>query len=250
MNLKRPSVAVFLLLQMSYSIIINALIPKASRFVIKSRRPATRCFASQDHLAEKTLEPGLHEAEMEVKKSRFIAYAQHVTSWEQAQSVIGEIRQLHPKARHWCVGFRSGSNPVNERSNDDGEPSGTAGAPILGAIRGLGLSDTLCVVVRYFGGIKLGAGGLIRAYGGAARLVLQEAPVKILIPTSTFQVVVESVHVGSIYEIASRYKGTTDDEEYREDGCLSLSMTVETEVVEKVRQDLVDATRGNAEFND
>ena len=147
---------------------------------------------------QRTLGPGSHISEMEVKKSRFIGYAKHVSTWENAQEYIEQVKMEHPKARHWCYGFRGGYNPVSERCSDDGEPTGTAGLPILGknqkvriqkedekincwfinqyasgyfgqknsnslfsilcllestigAINGEGLSDTVCVVVRYFG---------------------------------------------------------------------------------------------------
>lgn len=79
-----------------------------------------------------TLEPGTHVSEMEVKKSRFIGYAQNVDSWKQAQEFIYWVRTEHPKSRHACFGFVAGVNPVQERCSDDGEPTGTAGAPILG----------------------------------------------------------------------------------------------------------------------
>ena len=82
--------------------------------------------------AIRTLEPGTHLAEMEVKKSRFIGYAKNVDNWEDAKGFIETVKQEHPKARHWCFGFQCGFNPVQERSSDDGEPTGTAGAPILG----------------------------------------------------------------------------------------------------------------------
>ena len=80
----------------------------------------------------KTLAPGSHMAEMEVKKSRFLGYAKHVESWDEAQQYIEDVKSEHPKGRHWCYGFRCGVNPVQERCSDDGEPTGTAGLPILG----------------------------------------------------------------------------------------------------------------------
>ena len=139
----------------------------------------------------KTLAPGaFYMAELEVKKSRFLGYASHARTWDDAKSYIEHVKSEHPKARHWCYGYCGGYNPVNERCSDDGEPSGTAGAPILNALRGEGMSDSVCVVVRYFGGIKLGAGGLIRAYGAAARQVLREASVEIIVPTTSIQVTV------------------------------------------------------------
>jgi putative IMPACT (imprinted ancient) family translation regulator len=82
--------------------------------------------------AQRTLAPGSHVSEMEVKKSRFLGYAKHVENWDEAQTYMEEVKAEHPKARHWCYGVRFGVSPVSERSSDDGEPSGTAGQPILG----------------------------------------------------------------------------------------------------------------------
>jgi putative IMPACT (imprinted ancient) family translation regulator len=88
--------------------------------------------AKQMAASSTTLAPGLHEAEMEVKKSRFIGYAQHVTTWKEAQDFLNIIKEEHPKSRHIAFGFVAGSNPVQERCSDDGEPTGTAGLPVLG----------------------------------------------------------------------------------------------------------------------
>jgi hypothetical protein len=97
------------------------------------------CFASKSSSCRfmsvtltETLEPGSHQAEMEVKKSKFLGYAQHVETWNEAQAFLQEVRTDHPKARHVCFGFVAGTNPVQERCSDDGEPTGTAGLPILG----------------------------------------------------------------------------------------------------------------------
>lgn len=194
----------------------------------------------------KTLAKGSFMAEMEVKKSRFIGYASHVNSWDEAKSYLEQIKSEHPKARHWCFGFCGGHNPVNERCSDDGEPSGTAGAPILNAIRGEGLSDTVCVVVRYFGGVKLGAGGLIRAYGAAARQVLREAPLEILIPTTSLNVTVGTEHIGTVYELVGKVQGTVGSEEYGADGSLTLRITCEASNEDRLRASLRDATKGSA----
>ena len=104
-----------------------------------------------DATAQRTLAEGSHSAEMEVKKSRFLGYTKHVENWNEAQAYIDEVKALHPKARHWCYGACFGVNPVSARCSDDGEPTGTAGQPILNAINGEELSDVVCVVVRYFG---------------------------------------------------------------------------------------------------
>jgi putative IMPACT (imprinted ancient) family translation regulator len=80
----------------------------------------------------RTLAPGSHVSEMEVKKSRFLGYAQHAENWDQAQAYIQQVKAEHPKGRHWCYAVQHGVNPVSERCSDDGEPTGTAGVPILG----------------------------------------------------------------------------------------------------------------------
>ena len=185
-------------------------------------------------------------AEMEVKKSRFLGYACHVSTWDEAKLYIEQIKSEHPKARHWCYGFCGGHNPVNERCSDDGEPSGTAGSPILNALRGEGMSDAVCVVVRYFGGVKLGAGGLIRAYGAAARQVLREAPVEILVPTTTVQVTVGAEYIGTVYELIAKVHGTAGNEEYGADGRLTLNIMCQVADEERLRSSLRNATKGNA----
>lgn len=198
----------------------------------------------------RTLEPGSHQAEMEVKKSRFIGFAKNVENWEDAKAYIDSIKAEHPKGRHWCYGFVCGFNPVQERSNDDGEPQGTAGAPILGAIKGEELSDVVCVVVRYFGGIKLGAGGLIRAYGGAARLVLREAPVMETQPKASFHLKVDSTYVGAVYEALNKASAVPSGEEYGADGSFAVTVTCELASKDRLQESLSDATKGSVEFEE
>ena len=116
------------------------------------------------------------EVEIEVKRSRFRCTLLRVASEEQARTEIDRVRRTYPDARHHCVAMRVGPPPWPvERSNDDGEPSGTAGAPMLEVLRGAELSDVVAVVTRWFGGTLLGTGGLARAYGDAVRSALEEA---------------------------------------------------------------------------
>lgn len=110
-------------------------------------------------------ENGVHE--IEIKKSRFICHLRRVKSEEEAQSFIEEIKKEHWKATHNCSAYTIGMNDEIQRAHDDGEPSGTAGVPILEIFLKRELKNVAAVVTRYFGGTKLGAGGLIRAYGGA-----------------------------------------------------------------------------------
>lgn len=116
-------------------------------------------------------------AEIEVKRSRFIGHVERVTNEDEARAVIERIRKQHWDARHNCSAFILGPERDVQRSNDDGEPSGTAGAPMLEVLRGREVSDVVAVVTRYFGGVLLGAGGLVRAYSDSVRAALDDAGV-------------------------------------------------------------------------
>lgn len=107
------------------------------------------------------------EHEINIQRSRFITYIDRATTEDEAQQFIEKIKKKHWDANHNCSAYLIGENDEVQKANDDGEPSGTAGVPILEVLKKRGLKDTVVVVTRYFGGIKLGAGGLIRAYGGA-----------------------------------------------------------------------------------
>ncbi|TRX49250.1 YigZ family protein [Corynebacterium guaraldiae] len=116
------------------------------------------------------------EHEIEIKRSRFITLIGRATNEAEARALIDAARDRYPDARHHCSAYIyhvDGSNPV-ERSSDDGEPSGTAGKPMLDVLKGSGLLDICAVVVRYFGGIKLGAGGLVHAYSGAVSETMEQ----------------------------------------------------------------------------
>lgn len=110
---------------------------------------------------------GFDDHEIIIQKSRFIASVQRATTEEEAQAFIESIKKQHWNASHNCSCYLIGENDLIQKANDDGEPSGTAGVPMLEVLKKRQLKDTVVVVTRYFGGIKLGAGGLIRAYGSA-----------------------------------------------------------------------------------
>ncbi|WP_461218910.1 YigZ family protein [Lapidilactobacillus salsurivasis] len=115
------------------------------------------------------------QAELLIKKSRFIGQVFRVESEAQAQDQLAEVRQAQHKATHNCFAYQLGFANEIQRLSDDGEPSGTAGSPILNVLQQENLNNLLCVVTRYFGGIKLGAGGLIRAYGQATTAAINAA---------------------------------------------------------------------------
>ena len=114
------------------------------------------------------------QVQEEIKKSRFICYAKRVYSEEEARDFITAIKKEHYKATHNCSAFIIGERSEIKRTSDDGEPSGTAGVPMLGVLENHNLTNVCVVVTRYFGGIKLGAGGLIRAYAGSVALAVKE----------------------------------------------------------------------------
>lgn len=107
------------------------------------------------------------ESEIVIQKSRFLTYVRRVETEEEAIEFIQEIKKMHHNATHNCSAYMIGEHDQIQKANDDGEPSGTAGVPMLEVLKKQGLKDTAVVVTRYFGGIKLGGGGLIRAYGRA-----------------------------------------------------------------------------------
>ena len=108
---------------------------------------------------------GYGEREIIISKSRFIAYVDRAETEDEALAFIDKIKKMHPNATHNCSCYLVGEHDQIQKANDDGEPSGTAGVPMLEVLKKQGLKDTVVVVTRYFGGIKLGGGGLIRAYG-------------------------------------------------------------------------------------
>jgi uncharacterized YigZ family protein len=118
---------------------------------------------------------GENKIELEIKRSKFIAYAINATDREQADAFVKHLKNTNPRANHVCWAYIAGSPETTERSmSDDGEPSGTAGMPMLKVLQYSGLGDVAVAVVRYFGGTKLGTGGLQRAYSDAVVQVLED----------------------------------------------------------------------------
>ncbi len=181
--------------------------------------------------------------EHEVSRSRFIATLTNAATVEAAREFIGGIRAEMPDASHHVYAFKVGYGAsVTEGLSDDGEPTGTAGPPVLAVLRGAEIGDAALVVTRYFGGTKLGTGGLVRAYGDAARAVLAAAPTREK---------VELRHIGltlpySLYErvklIAAAHDAMIDDEAFEADVTLYLTMPVDS--VEPFTAAVRDASAG------
>lgn len=125
----------------------------------------------------KTLAGPSPEILFKEKNSKFFGYAFPITKEEEIKSLIEKLRKEHTGAGHFCYAFQLGTETIQFRANDDGEPSNSAGMPIYGQIQSFGLTNVLVVVVRFFGGVKLGVGGLISAYRTAAQMALEEAEI-------------------------------------------------------------------------
>lgn len=180
--------------------------------------------------------------EEEIKKSRFLASAVRVTDPEAALEKVAEISR--DDATHNCWAYRIGDE---YRFSDDGEPGGSAGRPILAAIDGHGLDQVLVVVTRYFGGTKLGVGGLVRAYGGTASKCLDKANILVLTPRCLARVEIPFSDISSAHNILPDFQALKKSEEYIESGVI-LSLELEQSEWEKFRQELLNITRGSARF--
>lgn len=121
----------------------------------------------------RTLDFPSEEVLYKEKNSKFFGYAFPISSEEEAKEILDSLRKQHHSARHWCYAFQIGTEKIYFRANDDGEPSNSAGMPIYGQIQSFEITNVLVVVVRYFGGVKLGVGGLISAYRTAAQMALE-----------------------------------------------------------------------------
>lgn len=163
--------------------------------------------------------------ELEIRRSRFITWLRRADDEEAARELVEEARHTYPDARHHCSAFVvrvPGANLV-ERSSDDGEPAGTAGMPMLEVLRGSGLVDISAVVIRYFGGVKLGTGGLVRAYSDAVRSALEEAPVVVLRESRLHAVTLSHAEAGRVESELRALGFTVDDVTYAEQVTLTLA---------------------------
>ncbi|MFL6193753.1 MAG: IMPACT family protein [Thermoanaerobaculia bacterium] len=176
-------------------------------------------------------------AEVREKGSVFLAAIGPAADEAAAKAFLQSLEREFPDATHHCWAWRLGS-PARERGSDAGEPSGTAGVPILQVLRGAGLSDAVAVVVRWFGGTKLGKGGLARAYAGATREALAGLAVAERVPTVTVDVEVPYEKVGAVKRLLRPPEVELEAEEYGATARLRLS--VHEERLEALREALAD----------
>ncbi len=136
----------------------------------------------------KTIATPSGESLYKIKNSKFFSYAFPVANEEEIKKILNQIKKEHYQARHWCYAWRLDTSPIRYRANDDGEPSNTAGQPILGQLQSFEVTNTLLIVVRYFGGVKLGVGGLISAYRTAAHECLRNVSIVTKLITTTIKI--------------------------------------------------------------
>lgn len=182
--------------------------------------------------------------EQEIKKSRFIAYIAHTASPEQGKAFVDAIRAKEPTARHHCWAFVAGP-PSDSRVlgfSDDGEPSGTAGKPMLAQLQGSNIGEITAVVVRYFGGIKLGTGGLVRAYGGTLSLALSELTTIEKRIMAKLKVVTQYAELPVVEFLLTEFQGHWHQVDYA--GEVSGVVLVEARAASEFSRQLQDRTQG------
>lgn len=179
-----------------------------------------------------------------IEHSEFLAFAERADTPEQALAQLAALKGRYPEATHHCWAYRIGSL---YRFNDDGEPGGTAGAPILKAIEGQGLDHVMVVVVRFYGGVKLGTGGLVRAYSGTAAECLRTAEQFVVRPRQDLSVTVPFEHLNTLYHLLGAFDTLREAEEYTARG-LHLLVKVYPQDADGFSAALRDATSGLAEI--
>ncbi len=175
---------------------------------------------------------------LEIKKSEFIAYAYPVTSREQAMFHVEQLREQYADARHFCWAYIIGDpdNTTSAGFDDDGEPSGTAGRPILNVLQHKSIGNVIIIVVRYFGGIKLGAGGLTRAYAGSAQAAVDEMILNPYVPMTQIQILAEFATEAQCRYMIESLGGHIDDVSYSKQ--VTLTATLAEVDVENLKERL------------
>lgn len=181
-------------------------------------------------------------AEMEIKKSRFLAHIAEVRSEEEAEALIKETKKKYYDASHSCSAYILNSDKGIRHSSDDGEPSGTAGKPILDVISGAGLSNVIVIVTRYFGGTELGTGGLVRAYSGATAEVLKNSEIVEVTDARLTEFVIDYGLLPKLQHICMELGIIIYETEYFEK--VKISVLITKEISGKFYKELIEMTAG------
>lgn len=191
---------------------------------------------------------GMVVFEEEIKKSTFITYLTRVSSVDDAKAFVTEIKAKHADARHNCWGFIAGrpEDSMKWGFSDDGEPSGTAGKPILAQLSGSGIGEIVAVVTRYYGGIRLGTGGLVRAYGGGVQQALKQLETEEKKVTDKVVLQCDYNLVSLVETLISQFDGIQVDSQYSD----KVVMTIELErrVIEEFTVAIINKSGAKIEF--
>lgn len=155
----------------------------------------------EDKDTYKTIETPSEETLFKEKNSKFFGYAFPVTTEDDIKFHLDEIKKQHHSARHWCYAYQLGTESITYRANDDGEPNHSAGMPIYGQIQSFDVTNILVIVVRYFGGVKLGVGGLISAYKTSAQLSLEASKIIERTINKTFLIIYDYKNMNKVMRI-------------------------------------------------
>jgi uncharacterized YigZ family protein len=186
----------------------------------------------------------LAQVELEVKRSKFLTFAAPAVNRQEAEDFIRTLRKQHPQANHVCWAYIAGDPDTTIRSmSDDGEPSGTAGMPMLKVLEYSGYGDIAVAVVRYFGGTKLGTGGLQRAYSDAVALVLTALSMTLKVHRTTLQLAYDYTYDGSISRLLERYDVEDIESNYAQQ--VTLSAAIASNELNTFKTELTNITAGN-----
>ncbi|QHM77828.1 IMPACT family member YigZ [Mixta theicola] len=183
-------------------------------------------------------------SEETIKKSRFITLLAHTEGAEAARAFVQQIKAEHPTARHHCWAYVAGHPDDSQQLgfSDDGEPSGTAGKPMLAQLMGSRIGEITAVVVRYYGGIMLGTGGLVKAYGGGVQLALKQLARKQKIPMRRFRLRCDYAQLGDIERLVQRFEGELLKTDFLD--VVSIILALPHAQIAGFTQNLTDVSRG------
>lgn len=185
----------------------------------------------------------LWQVELEIKRSKFLTFAANASNREDAEALIRSLREQHPQASHVCWAYIAGEPNTTVRSmSDDGEPSGTAGMPMLKILQHSGFGDIVVAVVRYFGGTKLGTGGLQRAYSEAVSAVLKDLPTTLKVSRSALTLVFDYEYDGSVGRLISRYD--VADMQAKYDQQVTVTLAIADTEIQAFHDEVIDVCSG------
>ncbi len=181
-----------------------------------------------------------------IQKSKFITTLVPISSYEDAQSKLNIIKKKYSDATHNCYAFISSENAIEQRFSDDGEPQGTAGVPILEVLKKKNIYMTLCVVTRYFGGIKLGASGLVGAYSSCASSAIDNANIVEYKFSNEIEIILDYSLYKKAEELITKYEGQESNIEYSD--CVTIQCVVPVDNAKALQDDIINLTSGQAKI--